>query len=77
MDENEEKPLTAHYSLGFMQTLTCILVAAKAFGFAHYSWAFVFWPLIIGTGVMICELIVIGIGAAANWLVNKFHDSQY
>jgi hypothetical protein len=49
--------------MGFLGCLTLVLVAAKVFGFAHYSWLIALSPVFVALGI-VAVTILLGIIAA-------------
>lgn len=68
----EQKKTTTSKGLGLCSLLTIVLVAAKAFGFARYSWLVALLPTIISLSIVAVILIICGIVM----LVCYIHDLQ-
>ena len=46
-------------SVGFAGWLTIVMVAAKAFGYASYSWWFAFLPVWVALGLIALFLLIV------------------
>lgn len=48
-----------HTGIGFVGLLTLIMVAAKAFGFAQYSWMVAFLPLVASIVLWLAIILIV------------------
>lgn len=72
MDKKEE----TSGGIGFIGILTIILVAAKAFGFAHYSWFVAFMPLVVSVTVIIGIVLIAGIVSGIAEIIKNHSDQS-
>ncbi|MFD1430609.1 hypothetical protein [Lacticaseibacillus mingshuiensis] len=69
MDDDEKS--TSQKGLGLVSLLTLILVAAKAFGFATYSWMWAFMPIVASAVIVIGFILIAFIAVGVETILDQ------